>query len=183
MSFVVVLIGISDCLGSQYYIPVGKRSVSARIIIVGAVVNVGPNLVMIPKLGAIGASIATVIAEAIIAVFYIVFASDYCPLLTILKCGYKKLIAGVVMYIVLLFVNFFGLPPIVLLLTKTIIGVIVYLGVLVILKDAFLSRFLGEGKKMVIDTEFEKQLQSINFFDEENRDGHIVNKEIKKLGS
>lgn len=34
---------------------------------------------------------------------------------------------------------------------------------------------------MVIDQEFEKQLQAMHFFDEENRDGYVVSKELKKI--
>ena len=92
---IIVIIGISDCLGSQYYNPIGKRKQSAKFLIVGSFVNLCLNLVLIPKFGAYGAAIASVIAESVISVLYVKFSEGYGRVRLLIETGAKKLIAGV----------------------------------------------------------------------------------------
>ena len=63
MSPIVVIIGVSNCLGSQYYTPSGNRKLSAKFIIIGAIVNLTLNLILIPRFWGYGAIVASLIAE------------------------------------------------------------------------------------------------------------------------
>lgn len=74
---IIVIIGISNCLGSQYYTPCGKRKESTNYLIAGSVVNLILNLLMIPRFGAEGAAIASVIAETVVSVLYVKFSCGY----------------------------------------------------------------------------------------------------------
>ncbi len=71
------LIGTSGVLGSLYLTPAGYRRRSNRAILAGAAVNVTLNLLLIPRLGAVGAVAASVAAEGVIAVLYLRFARDF----------------------------------------------------------------------------------------------------------
>ena len=85
MSPIVIIIGISNCLGSQYFTPAGYRKLSARYIIIGAVVNLLLNLVLIPKFWGYGAIVASLIAEGAITVLYLKNCNGYLRVSTIIK--------------------------------------------------------------------------------------------------
>jgi O-antigen/teichoic acid export membrane protein len=63
----------------------------------GAVINVGLNLLLIPGMSLIGASIATVITEASLFFLYYYFISKYHPVGPIYKIVYKPVIAVLLM--------------------------------------------------------------------------------------
>ncbi|MGN0180952.1 MAG: oligosaccharide flippase family protein, partial [Candidatus Ornithomonoglobus sp.] len=94
---VIVIIGISNMLGSQYYNPVGKRAESAKYLIVGSCINLCLNLLLIPKYNSYGAAVATVAAETVIAVLYIRHSCGYMSFAMLARSGVKKLIAGIMM--------------------------------------------------------------------------------------
>ena len=101
MSPIVIIIGISNCLGSQYYTPAGYRKLSAKYIIIGAVVNLLLNLLLIPKYWGYGAITASLIAESVITILYMKNCNGYLRVETIIKDSWKKIIAGLVMLIVI----------------------------------------------------------------------------------
>ena len=78
MSPLIIIVGISNCFGSNYYTPSGQRARSARVIVLGSVVNLILNLSMIPFIGATGAVIASIIAEAVISVLYVHMSGNIC---------------------------------------------------------------------------------------------------------
>ena len=68
------VIGASNIIGIQLLVPTGREKYLTRSVMVGAGVNVVLNAVMIPLWGAMGAGIASVIAECAVtaAQFYVV---------------------------------------------------------------------------------------------------------------
>ena len=57
------LIALSNIMGTQYLLPIGRQKEYTTSVIIGCIVNCVFNLLLIPKLLSIGAAIATVIAE------------------------------------------------------------------------------------------------------------------------
>ncbi|MBO7496352.1 MAG: polysaccharide biosynthesis protein [Salinivirgaceae bacterium] len=98
LSPIIVIIAISNALGDQYYNPAGLRIKSAKYLIVGAICNLILNLALIPYLKSAGAVIASIIAEIIISALYLINCDGYLHLRQILSLSYKKIIAGVFMY-------------------------------------------------------------------------------------
>lgn len=136
MAPLVLIIGVSNCLGSQYYTPSGQRSKSAKIIVIGSLVNLMLNLVMIPFLGATGATLASIIAELVISICYVVLSKGYMTATILLRNGWKKLIAGVIMCAVVIFVgSLFRTGSIPGLALQILCGVAVYGILLLIMKD------------------------------------------------
>lgn len=99
LSPIILIIGISNCLGSQYYTPAGLRKKSARYIIIGAMVNLALNLMLIPIYGAIGAVIGSLVAELTITVLYLWNCNGFIMLGQILFNGWRKAISATVMFI------------------------------------------------------------------------------------
>lgn len=139
MSPLILIIGVSNCLGSQYYTPAGLRKLSSKFIIMGAVVNLIMNLILIPKLEATGAVIGSIIAEFTISVMYFKNCSGYLKVSQVFKCSYKRLIAGIIMIVVVKFVSQLQLSSLLLLLCEVIVGAIVYFVTLYIMKDSMLK--------------------------------------------
>ena len=142
MSPIVIIIGISNCLGSQYYTPAGYRKLSARYIIIGAVVNLMLNLVLIPKYWGYGAIVASLIAETVITVLYLKNCNGYLRLDTIVKDSWKKLIAGVIMLIVIKALDGAITSDVIALLAEIAVGFTVYCAVITLLRDSFVTDLL-----------------------------------------
>lgn len=145
MSPVIVIIGLSNCLGSQYYTPSGRRKESAKYIIAGAVINFCFNCIFIPKLMSYGAAIATVIAETVITILYVHNDNDYLNWSDIFKMGWKKLIAGVIMFVILLGIRQVIHQPLLSVALMVIVGGGSYILILTLLKDSFIE----VGSKLV----------------------------------
>ena len=99
MSPLVIIIGISNCLGSLYYNPAGLRAKSARVIILGSVINLFFNIMMIPLAGGVGAAIASVIAELAISLIYIWMSDGYMTVKALWGYSWKRISAGTIMCI------------------------------------------------------------------------------------
>ncbi len=133
LSPVIVIIGVSHCLGSQYYTPSGRRAQSAKFIITGSVINLVLNLILIPKFWSYGAVIASVIAECVITFLYMRNCDGYLRLSQLIKNGWKKLLAGIIMAVVLIIIH-------INMFIEIIIGIALYIICLVILRDSSISQ-------------------------------------------
>ena len=142
MSPIVVIIGVSNCLGSQDYTPSGNRKLSAKFIIIGALVNLTLNLVLIPKFWGYGAIVASLIAESVITVLYFRYCKGYLTGDTIIREGWKKLVAGIVMLAVIRLADSFIASDIVALLVEIAAGFSVYCIVIIALRDTFISEIV-----------------------------------------
>lgn len=142
MSPIVIIIGISNCLGSQYYTPAGYRKLSAKYIIIGAVVNLLLNLLLIPKYWGYGAITASLIAESVITILYMKNCNGYLRVETIIKDSWKKIIAGLVMLIVIRAFDGIISSDILALLVEIAVGFTVYCAVIVLLRDSFMTDLL-----------------------------------------
>lgn len=135
----VIIIGVSNCLGSQYYTPAGLRKQSAIYIIVGAVVNLVLNLCLIPYFASAGATIASIIAELTISILYLKNSNGYLTAKYIFKILWKKIIAGGVMCLVMFDLSMISHIGILSLLIQVIGGSIIYIFILWLLKDSSLN--------------------------------------------
>ena len=68
----LLFIGMSNVLGLQMLVPMGKEKVVLHSEIAGAVVDLIINILLIPKLGAVGAAIACTLAELTVWMYQLV---------------------------------------------------------------------------------------------------------------
>lgn len=129
----VLIIGLSNCLGSQCLTPCGRRFKSAVALWIGAIINFILNLFLINIWGCLGAVISSVIAELIITITYFYLSKDYIDCKEIFKLSLKYILSSTIMGIVLFIINF----PLGIVYTflEIIIGIIIYFGILLLLKD------------------------------------------------
>lgn len=141
LSPIIVLIGISNTLGTQYLLPTNQMKYYTTSVVVGAVVNAVFNLLLIPSFGCIGASVATVIAElAVAAVQFWCLRDTFSP--KILLKGYKNFLAAAVMGAVVWLFSRFAEAGIGTTFAEIAIGVVVYLVLLWVMRDDFFRELL-----------------------------------------
>lgn len=138
LSPIVVIIGISTCLGAQYYTPSGKRAESTKYLIMGAVINLMLNLCLIPGWGAAGAALASIIAEFVITGLYVHFSRGYMTVEKLVLMSWKKLAAGLLMTAGVWFLGRLDLGyPIAVLAIQICMGVLIYCLALWVLRDSW----------------------------------------------
>ena len=147
MSPLVIIIGISNCLGTQYYTPIGLRKKSAMYIIYGAVANLISNLIFIPILEGRGAILGSLIAETIISGLYLKNCDAYFTIKQLIIVAWKKFIAAVAMLIVIFSVENWSCSDVVQLLLQILLGAFAYVIVLFILRDSFVQYIINMLKK------------------------------------
>lgn len=141
ISPIILLIGLSTVTGRQYLLPTKKQGMFTVSVSVGAAINFILNFLLIPKYNAIGASIATVIAEFFVSFTQLFFVRKELPLKKYFKENVKYILFGVLMFagaysIGLFCKGFLGT------ILQISIGVVIYAGLLLLSKDAFVFEFV-----------------------------------------
>ena len=143
---IITIIGISNCLGSQYYTPSGRRNDSTKYLLCGSAVNLILNLCLIGKYGANGAAFASVVAELSITFLYVKNCNGFMKLGNLLRCMYKKIVAGLLMFFVVIGLeNYLHVSKLMVLICQVVIGIATYLIALMIEKDEWMLIELRRG--------------------------------------
>lgn len=82
---IILIIGISNFVGMQLFMPLCKEKYTLYSVICGAVVNFSMNLVLIPKYQAFGAAISTLCAETAVTAVQLYLARDIINLKSLFK--------------------------------------------------------------------------------------------------
>ena len=91
----LLFIGLSNILGIQILVPMGKEKVVLWSLIAGAVVDVIINILLIPRYGAAGAAAGTMVAEFVVLAYqFVVLRREVWS--SFRKIGYWKLILALV---------------------------------------------------------------------------------------
>lgn len=138
LSFLVLSIGINNVTGMQYLIPTGRENIFTITVVIGAITNFVINLILIPRFQALGAAIASVVAETTIAIVQIYIVRKELKPLIILKSMTKYIIAGILMLILLVIEDMYLSPSIINTFFLVCSGSVLYFGILFGLKDEFL---------------------------------------------
>lgn len=147
MAPLILIIAISNFYGGLYFIPSGQRARSNKGIIAGAVVNLILNLILIYPFKSFGAAIASVAAETTITGMYIFMSQNYFGLNYILKYAWKKLLAAVLMFIIVMGLGNLISDNFTAIMVQVFTGILVYLGALFLLRDYF---FMEQIQKILL---------------------------------
>ena len=135
---ILIAIGLNGITGIQYLVQVGKQNVFTKSVIVGCLVNVLCNLLFIPSYGGIGAAIASVLAEFCIFLYQMKYFKKEFNFFQIIRISIKNVISGIVMLISVMILTNYLTVSIWNTLIEVVLGGIVYVGLLLLLKDEFL---------------------------------------------
>ncbi|MCM1282934.1 MAG: flippase [Muribaculaceae bacterium] len=142
---IILIIGVSNCLGAQYYTPSGRRAQSAKYIVAGAGVNLCLNLLLIPEFGATGAAVASMIAELVITVCYVHFSDGYMSAAKWAGISWRKLLSGAVMAVCVMGLGRLPVQPMAVRLGIQILGgVLIYVVLLLLFRDPWCGKQLRD---------------------------------------
>ncbi len=138
LSPLLVIISMSNLLGTHYYTPFDKQRTSNKFLIAGSVVNLVLNSFLIYFFQSIGAAIASVIAELVVTLLYVLNARSFVKPLRFLIVSIKYLIAGACMFVPVFIMNLNFEATVLNLILEVGLGIAIYFIVLLILRDRFL---------------------------------------------
>lgn len=149
LSPVLIINGISNCLGNLYYIPAGYRNKSALYLIIGSLINLILNIILIPHFSTIGAVIGTLIAEIIISTLYLINCNNFLSFPTVFINSIKPLISSIIMFVSIWIIGRFIhiSNTILLLIIQISAGMLIYIFSLLLLKDKFVIMMYNKFKK------------------------------------
>ena len=143
----VLFIGLSNVLGIQYLLPQqmdGKYTIS---ITVGALTNLILNIILIPFLWSYGACIATIAAEFSVMLMMLVFSRKDINILKEIIKNWKCILSGLLMFSSIYIIGRYLNSSIINTLILIICGSLIYFVLLLILREKYLFKILGNIRK------------------------------------
>ena len=140
MIFRMFFIGWTNIMGIQILIPHNKNKEFMLSTTIPAIVSVGLNLLLLPKLGYIGAAIVSVLTEVLVWLIQLFYTRSYLREVPILDSLIKIIISSGVMYGILLFIKqFLNISPMINVGLYAVLGAIIYASMILIFKVINLS--------------------------------------------
>lgn len=144
ISPIILFIGLSDLYGMQYLIPNGHIKEYTLSAAGGAAVNVVLNIVLVHKYQAVGVSLATVVAELVVAVLMWKFSKKYIKLSEKVSLVYA--FAAVVIGFIVKILDTVLPCSILTTIAEMSVGVLIYITILYVVKDKLLMEILYRFK-------------------------------------
>lgn len=137
---IILFIGLSNIGGIQYLVPTGKQKEFTKSVTMGAISNVILNVILIKFLKSAGAAIASTISEIIVFMVQYPYIKHIVNIKEIIKISYKYFISSVIMLIGIFLIEKNLNVSIINTIIAIIVGIIIYLVMLIILKDEYLMK-------------------------------------------
>lgn len=157
ISPIIVAIGLSNVVGTQYLLPTKQQKKFTISVTIGAIVNFILNMIFIRLWESIGASIATVLAECIVTGVQFYLIKNEFKIMDVIKIAKNYFVAGIIMCGVSCFIGVLITSDLLSLVMQVIVSASVYFGVLMILKDTMIfdgikivKNKINNGKKLKI---------------------------------
>lgn len=96
-SLIVLFIPLGGVFANQYALPTGKNKEYILPLILAAIINITLNLILVPKLGALGGVISIILTELITMLIRVICLKNYIDI--------KKMIKGIYIYIIVAFIT------------------------------------------------------------------------------
>ncbi len=149
LSLLILAIGINNVTGMQYLIPTKRQNTFTLTVIIGAVTNFCLNMILIYFFKSVGAAVASVTAETLIAVIQIIIVRKELKPLRILAEGIHYYISGFIMMLVLGILVGKLKPSVLSTGIIVFIGMFVYTSALLIIKDEFFISNIKNALKLL----------------------------------
>lgn len=138
-SVLVLAVSAAYVSGYAFLIPIGKQNIYTIVVCISAIVNFVMNLILIPRIGAVGAALASVVAEVVGAVLQIFYCcvSGELEFKNIFLSVWKYIISGIIMLVSLLLIQEQLGQSVVSLIILIVCGSLIYFSSLMVLRDSF----------------------------------------------
>lgn len=146
-SVIILIIGLNTVIGMQYLIATKKQKVYTIAVITGAIVNVIGNFILIKYYNNYGAVIASIIAELVILLIEFYYIKEQLKGNINYKMALKCLMSSIVMFIIIYTLGKYMEPTLITTSIQMILGIIIYLIILIILKEEMIIKTLDLIKR------------------------------------
>lgn len=143
LSLLILAIGMNNVTGMQYLIPTKRQNIFTITALIGAATNFILNLILIGRLQSVGAAIASVVSESVIAITQQIIVCSELSIKTIVKSSKNYVISSGLMLILLTYIGHIFSSSIINTLLMVALGATVYFIALLLLKDDF---FIDQSK-------------------------------------
>lgn len=140
----VLFIGLTNVLGIQILVPIGKEKLVFYSVLTGAVVDLVINILCIPSMASAGAALGTVIAELAVLIVQILFLKEYIVKLFKNIQIWKILLAVAAAVSVSYPVKLIDFPVLYSLLLSAILFYAIYGGVLLVVREKLVCNMVEE---------------------------------------
>lgn len=149
LSPIILLMGISNVLGTQFLLPSKKQKEFTLSVTIGIIVNFLLNYILIKQFKAEGACVATILSQLIVVIIQMNKVGKYMNLKKMFKISLKYIFSGLIMFagcmVIRLFLNGF-----ICVITQIAIGVVLYFAILIWLKDDYIYSFIKKVREFIL---------------------------------
>ena len=127
LSLMIPLKCIGDIICYQVMMCASQEAILMKSYFFVMIVNLINNILLIPRFGAEGAALASVVSEALVFIFVFHFSKNYFKLSGTGMVFIKTIICSLIMAVVIYMVGFLRMPPYLELFSKLIVGILTFL--------------------------------------------------------
>ena len=135
----IIVTGLSSFIGGNLTTAFGKEKIQFYVITSGALIDVVLNSLLIPRWGAYGAALATLLTEMVILIFDCIYQRKLLKSLAVKKSAAQFLLSATVMGIAVYFVRKIFSNLLLKLFVPTFTGIFIYALMLTVLKNSFFT--------------------------------------------
>lgn len=139
LSLVIIFIGWSNVLGTQYLLPTNQTKYYTISVICGAITNLALNIPLISNFGIFGAVISTVCSELSVTAVQLFFVRNSLKISQLFFGKWKYLFSALVMFVVIRLLHVLLPGNIVYFAIEVSLGIVIYLLLLKIFKAPILD--------------------------------------------
>jgi len=150
MNPIIIIISISNFIGIQYFLPMGKEKITLRSVCIGAITNFSLNLILIPRYQALGAGIATLSAESCVTIYQVLCTRKEIKYRKMLHNLFDFVISGIVMSIFVIMITKLFTNLFVEITLSIIGGAIIYALILFLLRNKIVVSILDSVHKKLL---------------------------------
>ena len=147
---ILVIIALSNLMGNQFLLPIGRQKEYTLSVVIGCVVNFALNLLLIPHFLSIGAAVATVIAETSVTGVQVYCTRKDFRFGKIIRDNKHYIISSLIMFIPTHFLARYLPSSIVNTFICVVVGGAIYFGLLFVMKDETLFEAVNKIKGKLV---------------------------------
>lgn len=139
-SIVILMIGWSNVIGTQYLLPVNRVKDFTTSVTVGAVVNIIMNFPLIHLWGLNGAMWSTVLSEISVTAYQLFVVRKSLDIRKMFAGSWKYLLSGIVMFVPVFWLNTHMKASWLWMLVEVAAGIVIYVGMVLLLRAPVLDQ-------------------------------------------
>lgn len=139
-SIIILMIGWSNVIGTQYLLPVNRVKDFTTSVTVGAVVNIIMNFPLIHLWGLNGAMWSTVLSEISVTAYQLFVVRKSLDIRKMFAGSWKYLLSGIVMFVPVFWLNTHMKASWLWMVVEVAAGIVIYVGMVLLLRAPVLDQ-------------------------------------------